>query len=74
MSCVTPLLSTRYAHFNDIPPRMMWNVVSVKWEASPSGYCGETSIQSAGLLHGGVIRHPVSARSGPSTGATSYAC
>lgn len=54
MSFTLPL-STRYARFNDIPPRMMWNVVTADWPASPSGYCGETSIQGAGLLFGQYI-------------------
>lgn len=34
----------------DVPPRLQWG-----WEAGLSGYCGETSIQSAGLFFGNYI-------------------
>lgn len=40
---------------NDIPPRLMWNIDDTNWSSSASGYCGETSILSAGLLYGQYI-------------------
>lgn len=49
------LLPQKNVHMNDIPPRLMWNVVDNAWQSSASGYCGETSIQSAGLLYGQYI-------------------
>lgn len=45
-------LTQTNAQINDIPPRLMWNVVDNQWQSSASGYCGETSIITSGLLYG----------------------
>lgn len=47
-------LTQKNTCINDIPPRLMWNVVDNSW-GSASGYCGETSILSAGLLYGQYV-------------------
>ena len=48
------LFNNQFQKVNDIPPRLMWNVID-GWSSSASGYCGETSILSAGLLYGQYI-------------------
>ncbi len=48
-------LSTHNVHQNNIPPRLMWNINDNVWTNSTSGYCGETSLQCAGLLYGQYI-------------------
>lgn len=47
-------LTQKNVRINDIPPRLMWNVVDNTWN-SASGYCGETCILSAGLLYGQYV-------------------
>jgi hypothetical protein len=47
-------LNQKNTRINDIPPRLMWNIVD-DWSNSTSGYCGETSILSAGLLYGQYV-------------------
>lgn len=49
------LLTQKNAIINNIPPRLMWNVVDNSWQSSASGYCGETSLLSAGLLYGQYV-------------------
>lgn len=49
------LLSQKNVRINNIPPRLMWNIDDKNWESSASGYCGETSILSAGLLYGQYV-------------------
>lgn len=49
------LLPQSNVQINNIPPRLMWNVVDNSWQSSASGYCGETSILSAGLLYGQYV-------------------
>jgi|GEM_PF-2930294 len=49
------LLSQKNVRINDIPPRLMWNIDDEKWLSPSSGYCGETSILSAGLLYGQYV-------------------
>jgi len=48
-------LSTPNVRQNNIPPRLMWNINDKIWTASSSGYCGETSLQCAGLLYGQYV-------------------
>jgi hypothetical protein len=48
-------LTQKNVRINDIPPRLMWNIDDNNWSSSASGYCGETSILSAGLLYGQYI-------------------
>ncbi|MCW3105459.1 MAG: hypothetical protein JWO09_3899 [Bacteroidetes bacterium] len=48
------LLSQKNVRINDIPPRLMWNI-DENWDSPSSGYCGETSILSAGLLYGQYV-------------------
>lgn len=47
-------LTQKNVQINDIPPRLMWNI-DVNWNSPASGYCGETSILSAGLLYGQYV-------------------
>lgn len=49
------LFTQEYFHMNDIPPRLMWNIVDSHWLSSSSGYCGETSLQTAALQYGQYI-------------------
>lgn len=49
------LLPQKNVQINDIPPRLMWNIDADNWTAPTSGYCGETSILSAGLLYGQYV-------------------
>lgn len=49
------LLPQKNVKINDIPPRLMWNDDQNSWMSTSSGYCGETSILSAGLLHGQYV-------------------
>lgn len=48
-------LTQSNVRINDIPPRLMWNIDDNNWSSSASGYCGETSVLSAGLLYGQYI-------------------
>ncbi|MBC7862987.1 MAG: hypothetical protein IAF38_08420 [Bacteroidia bacterium] len=49
------LLPQKNVQINNIPPRLMWNIVNKDWGSSTSGYCGETAILSAGLLYGQYV-------------------
>lgn len=49
------LLPQKNVQINNIPPRLMWNIDANSWGSTTSGYCGETSILSAGLLYGQYV-------------------
>lgn len=49
------LLPQKNVQINNIPPRLMWNIDDDNWGSSASGYCGETSVLSAGLLYGQYV-------------------
>ena len=49
------LLPQKNVQINNIPPRLMWNIDDNNWLSSASGYCGEVSILSAGLLYGQYV-------------------
>jgi hypothetical protein len=49
------LLPQKNVQINDVPPRLMWNNDQSEWSSPASGYCGETSILSAGLQLGQYV-------------------
>ena len=49
------LLPQKNVQINDVPPRLMWNNDQNEWSSPASGYCGETSILSAGLQLGQYV-------------------